>query len=146
MKRIRVALTVLLLIAACKSEDPVRGTLDAFMKAIEDRDADEAGELIASGYSDPGGGKAEAVALLKRYLAGYETVDIDLSNVEIHRATSSAVVRFRAGFRGRARKIGGLADLLPESASYDFELQMADPGDGWKISGAAWTEARPAAQ
>ncbi len=43
---------------------------------------------------------------------------------------------------GRPKEIAGLADVLPRSAVYAFEVEMARDADGqWRFTSAAWRDA-----
>jgi hypothetical protein len=41
-------------------------------------------------------------------------------------------------FSGQARKAFGLEGLLPPSAVYRFDLEVADEGGTWRVRRAAW--------
>ena len=47
-------------------------------------------------------------------------------------------------FSGQARKAFGLEGLLPPSAVYRFDLDVADEGGAWRVRGATWEPAEPA--
>ena len=47
-------------------------------------------------------------------------------------------------FPGRARQAFGLEGLLPPSAAYRFELDVAEEGGAWRVRGATWAPAEPA--
>jgi hypothetical protein len=122
--------------------DPIQALLDRAERAAESRDATALRACLADDFSGPDGLTADAaVDLARRYLAGYETVALDIYDVDAERSPDSARVRLRADFTGEARKIGPLANLLPPGASYRFDLELA-PRDGhWRVVRASWEPA-----
>jgi hypothetical protein len=90
--------------------------------------------------------RSAALAQLKRYLAAYESVAIDVYGVETRRDGSAAQVTCVVEFSGRARQAFGLEGLLPPSAVYRFELDVADEGAGFLVRSASWEPAEPAAE
>lgn len=104
--------------------------------AAEDRDAAAVGERLAEDLQGEGGmRKVEAVATVRRYLAGYDRVDVEI--YDLQRAEDGRVT-FRADFTGKPKDVGGLAGLLPETAVYEFELELAGEGDELKVRRASW--------
>lgn len=125
-------------------KDPVQSLIDDLVEAAEDKSAERIGERLADDFRGQNGmGRADAVAAIRRYLAGYETVDLEVYDVSIQRADGAAEVSFRAEFSGRALSIGGLGGLLPPEALYRFDLRVADLGGTWKVRNAAWEEVAP---
>ena len=61
--------------------------------------------------------------------------------VESDRDGTSARVRCVVEFSGQARKAFGLEGLLPPSAVYRFDLDVADEGGTWRVRGATWKQA-----
>jgi hypothetical protein len=64
--------------------------------------------------------------------------------VETERDGSTAHVRCVVEFSGEARKAFGLAGLMPPSAVYRFELDVADEGGLWLVRRATWEPVEPA--
>jgi hypothetical protein len=111
-------------------------------RRAEARDADRFGERLTAGFEGAGAtGRAETVAQLRRYLAAYESVAIEVYRVEVERQEGAARVRCVVEFSGQARKTFGLEGLLPPSAVYRFELDVADEGGTWRVRGATWEPA-----
>lgn len=131
------------LTASCGAKgDPVQATLDRIVKAAHDRDASAAMSQVAADFqAADGSGRAEAEQLLRRYFAAYEILDVRLQGIQIERGEDATRVRFRADMSGQPLKVGGLAGLLPSSASYDFDLRLAREGKTWKVAWAQWTPA-----
>jgi hypothetical protein len=143
------ALTALLLAlaAGCSHApaDPVEALLADLEAAAEARDAGRFAERLAPAFHGAHGlGRPEALAQLKRTLAAYESVAIDVYGVEAERDGSAARVRCVVELSGQARRIAGLEGLMPPSAVYRFELDVADEGGGWLVRGATWEPAEPA--
>jgi hypothetical protein len=125
-------------------KDPVEALIDDLVAAAEDKSAERIGERLADDFRGQNGmARADAVAAIRRYLAGYETVDLEVYDVSIQRADGAADVSFRAEFSGRALSIGGLGGLLPPEALYRFDLRVVDLGGTWKVRNAAWEEVAP---
>jgi hypothetical protein len=143
-----MAIAVLALLAASvtgcgEKSDPARQTLDRLVAAAKERDA---GDFLASLAPDfqaaDGSGRADAEAMIRRYFAAYERLDVRISDVSIERASGAARVRFRADLSGKARSIGGLDGILPSTSAYKFDLRLT-PGEGgrWLVSWASWENA-----
>jgi hypothetical protein len=125
-------------------KDPVQALIDDLVEAGEDKSAERIGERLADDFRGQNGmGRADAVATVRRYLAGYEKVDLEVYDVKVQRADGAADVSFRAEFSGRALSIGGLGGLLPPEALYRFDLRVAEEGGTWKVKTAAWEEVAP---
>jgi hypothetical protein len=138
---------VLLLATACSRApaDPVEALLAELEAAAEARDADRLGERLAPGFRGAEGlDQSEAIARLRRTLAAYETVSIDVYGVEAERDGGSARVRCVVEFSGQARKVLGLEGLLPPTAAYRFDLEVAEEGGTWRVRGASWAPAEAA--
>jgi len=122
------------LAAGCGGKkDPVQALIDDLVDAAEDKSAERIGQRLAEDFRGQNGmGRADAVATVRRYLAGYEKVDLEVYDVS-----------FRAEFSGRALSIGGLGGLLPPEAMYRFDLHVVEQGGTWKVERAAWEEAAP---
>lgn len=141
------ALLVAVLLAApsCGArKDPVQALIEDLEEAAEGKDADRIGQRLADDFRGQNGmGRGEAVATIRRYLAGYEKVDLEVYDVTIQRGDGSADASFRAEFSGRALSIGGLGGLLPPEAMYRFDLHAVDSGGTWKVQRAGWEEVAP---
>ena len=148
--RLRTALALGVSLAAALAsgcgakKDPVQALIDDLVEAAEDKSAERIGERLADDFRGQNGmGRADAVATIRRYLAGYEKVDLEVYDVSIQRADGAADVSFRAEFSGRALSIGGLGGLLPPEALYRFDLRVVDLAGTWKVRSAAWEEVAP---
>lgn len=147
----RVTAALLLALATACSRapsDPVLALLGELEAAAEARDADRFGERLAPGFEGVRGlGRPEAIAEIRRYFAAYESVAIDVYGVESDRSGTSARVRCVVEFSGQARKALGLEGLLPPSAVYRFDLDVADDDGTWRVRTASWdpAEAGPGA-
>jgi hypothetical protein len=136
-------------VMACSGapQDPVLALLTELETAAEARDAGRFAERLAPSFRGAHDlGRPEALAQLKRYLAAYESVAIDVYGVETRRDGSAAQVTCVVEFSGRARQAFGLEGLLPPSAVYRFELDVADEGAGFLVRSASWEPAEPAAE
>jgi hypothetical protein len=124
--------------------DPVEALLAELEAAAEARDAERFAERLAPAFCGGHGlGRDEALLQLKRYFGAYESVAIDVYGVEAEREAASARVRCVVEFSGKARQAFGLEGLLPPSAVYRFELEVADEAGTWRVRRAAWTPAEP---
>jgi hypothetical protein len=147
--RVRALVALLLSVAALSAcsrapADPVQALLAELEAAAEARDADRFGERLAPAFRGGDGlDRPAALALLRRYLTAYESVAIDVYGVEAERDGASARVRCVVEFSGQARKAFGLEGLLPPSAVYRFELDVADEGGTWRVRSATWEPAEP---
>lgn len=127
-----------------KAGDPVRGTLDAVVRAVEKGDADGVARSLSGSFHDAQGtGKAEVQLTLKRYLAAYEGLSVSLGKLEITRSPELARATFRATVSGTPRKIGGLDGILPRSTSLEFEVTLAPEDGTWRLTWASWREVQP---
>jgi hypothetical protein len=136
-------LTALLFLplAACKKEsDPVRATIDALAEAASDRDADAAGDLLATAYADAEhADRAAALLTIRRYFAAYERISTSFSDLTIDRKPDLVRVTFTATFDGTPRKLGSLDAMLPRSAKVKFEMNLVPEDGKWKVAWAGWT-------
>jgi hypothetical protein len=125
-------------------KDPVAALLAELEAAAEARDAERFARRLAPAFHGAHDlGRPEALAQLKRYLAAYESVAIDVQGVETGRDGPAAHVRCVVEFSGQARKAFGLEGLMPPSAVYRFELDVADEGGLWLVRGATWEPVEP---
>jgi hypothetical protein len=131
---------------ARKAGDPVRALLDDLVAAAEDRDADRLVALLSDSFRGQDTlAKADAHAALRRYFAGYETIDLEVFDVVTEPVEGATRVRTRIGFSGKGLKAFGLEGLLPPSAVYRFDLDARDEGGTWRVSRAAWEVLPPPA-
>ena len=140
---LRVLLATSLAAAACgKPADPVRAALDRMADAAHARDAAAVMAQVSADFqAADGSSRADDEALLRRYFAAYEILDVRLEDVRIERSENTARVRLRAVMSGRPRQVGGLSGLLPSSATYDFDLRMSHDGGSWKVAWGSWNQA-----
>ena len=73
--------------------------------------------------------------MLRRSLASYDRLGVEIYDLQ---REDDHPVTFRADFTGKPKDVGWLAGLLPETAIYAFELELAGEGDELKVRGAAW--------
>lgn len=135
--RLRIVLVVLLL-AACAQRDPIAATIDGVVEAAEDRDAAEVMESLSASYQ----GRAQVENELRRYLFGYESIDITVRELESDSTAEGGWATFRVDFTGAPRKAAGLDQFLPRSATYRFALDFVTEGGEKKISKAQWERER----
>jgi hypothetical protein len=127
--------------------DPVQALLAELEAAAEARDAGSFAERLAPEFHGAHGlGRDEALLQLKRYFAAYESVAIDVYGVETEREGTTARVRCVVDFSGQGHQVLGLEGLLPPSATYRFELDVADEDGTWMVRGATWAPAEPAGE
>jgi len=147
MRVLVVLLLVALALPACSRTpaDPVDALLTELKAAAEARDADRlAGRLAPAFQGAHGLTRPEAVAQLRRYFAAYESVALEVSGVEAKREDATAHVSCVVAFSGQARKTFGLEGLLPPSAVYRFDLDVASEGGTWRVREASWEPVEPA--
>jgi len=141
----RALLAVALALAAGCSRapaDPVEALLAELQAAAEARDAERFSARLAPAFQGGQGlGRPEALAQLKRHFAAYESVALEVYGVESDRDGQAARVRCVVEFSGEARKAFGLEGLLPPSAVYRFDLDVAEEGGSWKVRAATWEQA-----
>jgi len=140
------SLVAVVLAPACTRPpaDPVAALLSELESAAEERDAERFAARLAADFRGADGiGRPEALAGLRRHFAAYESVAIDVYGVETEAEGPTARVRCVAEFSGKARQAFGLDGLLPPSAVYRFDLDVADRDGAWRVVRAAWTAAEP---
>jgi hypothetical protein len=141
-----VGLATTLCIGSCakKTGDPIRALVDEIAEAAEERDADEVAARLSDAFRGQETlGKADAIAALRRYFAAYETIDLEVFDVESEPGDESTRVRTRIGFTGTAQKAFGLQGLLPPSAVYRFDFDARDEGGVWRVTRASWEMSSP---
>lgn len=133
---------------ACGAEpDPVVALVESLRTAAEDRDAQAFSERLADDFRGNGDvDRAEAAAILRRYLAAYESVRLAVYDVTVTRRTDTeAHVSFRVEFNGSARRVGGLDGFLPPSAVERFDVRLVRRGPDWEVASAEWRPIEPLA-
>jgi len=141
LRRAAIALAFLLLASCRAPRDPVTECLKGAVAAAEKRDADGVMAHVAEGFRDgEGGGKADAAAVVRRYLAAYESLSLTLSDVAVERGPAAAHAKFRVRMSGKPRAVGGLEGFLPRSSRWSFDVRLEDGAGGWKIASAAWSQ------
>jgi hypothetical protein len=68
-------------------------------------------------------------------------VALEVYGVESERDGAAARVQCVVDFSGQARKAFGLDGLLPPSAVYRFDLDVADEDGTWRVRTASWEPA-----
>jgi hypothetical protein len=124
--------------------DPVQALLERAVAAAEGRDVEALGSCLDPAFR--GGERLDRAASLdeaRRWFFTYQSLDLELADLLIERpAEGQARATFRVVMSGRPKEIGGLADVLPRSAVYAFEVAMARAADGqWLFISAAWRDA-----
>lgn len=132
------AFLAVLLLAACAEKDPVVRTIDRVVDAADDRDAAEIMESLASTYE----GRAEVERELRRYLFGYESIDVTVRELQSQSTADGGWATFRVDFSGVPKKAAGLDQFLPRSATYRFALDFVTESGEWKIAKAQWERER----
>ena len=130
-------------LAACGGPppDPVERLLHGMSSAVEHRDAAAIGERLAEDFQDEAGmTRADAVATVRRYLAGYDRVGVEVFDLQ---RPDASHVTFRVDFTGKPKDVGGLAGLLPSAAVYEFELELTGAGADLKVRRATWRPWQP---
>jgi hypothetical protein len=135
--KLRMLFAVLLL-ASCTEKDPIARTIGRAVEAAEDRDAAEVVQSLSASYA----GRAEVEHELRRYLFGYEHIDITVRELESQTTPDGGWATFRVDFTGTPRKAGGLDQFLPRSATYRFALDFVNESGEWKIAKAQWERER----
>lgn len=148
MSRLLAPLLAALLVAplaSCgKEADPIRATIEALERAVEDRDADDAGALFAASYSDAEHADRDAALLtVRRYFAAYERISVSFSDLVVDRKPDLARATFTATFDGSPRKLGALDAMLPRTATVRFEMNLVPDQGRWKIAWAGWRLVSP---
>jgi hypothetical protein len=118
----------------------VTDCLKGAVAAAEKRDAAGVMTRVAENFRDgEGGSKADAAALVRRYLGAYESLSLTLSDVAIERGAAAAQAKFKVRMSGRPRAVGGLDGLLPRSSRWSFDVRLESEKGGWRIVSAAWS-------
>ncbi|HEX7613754.1 MAG TPA: hypothetical protein VF554_00625 [Thermoanaerobaculia bacterium] len=140
LRRAAIPVACLFLSSCGAPRDPVTECLKGAVTAAEKRDADGVLARVAEGFRDgEGGGKADAAALVRRYLGAYESLSLTLSNLAVERGPAAAHAKFRVQMSGKPRAVGGLDGLLPRSSRWSFDVRLEAGAGGWKIASAVWS-------
>jgi hypothetical protein len=132
------ALLIAVILTACAGapKDPVARLIQDVSKAVEERDVTAVASRLAEDFQGQAGlGRADTLATVRRFLAGYDSVGVQVFD---ERRADESHVAFRVNFTGKPKNIGGLAGLLPGSAVYEFELELAGTGADLKVRRASW--------
>ena len=122
-----------------EKQDPVDLLMADLEKAAEARDVSGIEKHLTAGFSgNEIVSREEALSQLRRYFAAYETIQIDVTNVE--RSESGNRVTFHVSFSGKGNAALNLQNLLPSSAAYDFELLLVYEDGAMKVKKAFWQE------
>ena len=135
---LRPALCALIFLAACAEKDPVVSTIDRVVSAAENRDASQVVDSLSTTYL----GRADVERELRRYLFGYNSIDITVRELQSQSAADGGWATFRVDFKGVPKQAGGLDQFLPRSATYRFALDFVRESGELKISKAQWERER----
>lgn len=137
-----IAAALLAAVACGPRADPSAAAVRFLVRAANDRDAGAITASLAPDFRGPDGRSRDDMdAELRRLFAAYASVDVSVSDLSIERLPEFDLVRFLATFRGSARRIGGLAGLLPSRGRYRMELRLARDGEKRTVTQAVWDEA-----
>lgn len=143
MRRLLVALAIALL-PGCAARDPVRDLIDGVAEAADDRDAAALADLLADDFlGGDGSDKASVVATARQAFGAYRALDVSVEDLDVNRRGDSARATFRVTLMGAPREIGGVGDLVPKRATYDFDVSARSVDGSWKIATASWSEVAP---
>jgi len=140
------ALVLALAAVACSRPpaDPVAAVVASLKQAAQSRAASALGRQLSPDFTGAQGlGRADTLAEAKRYLTAYESVSIEIADMEATRSADAAHLRCLVAFSGRPRRLLGLDALLPPQATYRFELDLVRGAEGWLVQHAAWEPATP---
>ena len=133
------ALLLLASIMACSSKDPLNLLLEDLEQAAEARDIDIFEKRLASSFTaNDEISREQALAQLRRYFLAYERVTVDVTNVE--RSKTGTQVSFDVSFSGNINAAFQLQNLLPSTASYQFNLRLVQEEGTLKVKRAFWNE------
>ena len=134
-----IAALLLLTIMACSSKDPLSLLLEDLEEATEARDIDLFEKRLASSFTaNDEINREEALAQLRRYFLAYERITVDVTNVE--RSKTGTQVSFDVSFSGNVNEAFKLQNLLPSTASYQFNLRLVQEKGTLKVQRAFWNE------
>jgi hypothetical protein len=145
-RTLRWATVAAVLLAACGGPpaDPIERLIHDVSEAVEEKDAEAVGKRVAEDFRGVGGmTRTDALATVRRYLLGYESVGVQVFDVQRPDATH---LSFRVDFTGKPKDVGGLAGLLPSAAVYEFEVELSGEGDALKVRQASWRPWEPPAR
>lgn len=134
-----VALVLVAPIMACTSKDPLSLLLEDLEEAAENRDVDVFEKRLASSFTaNDEIGREQALAQLRRYFLAYKRITVDVTNVE--RSKTGNSVSFQVSLSGNVNEAFKLQNLLPSTASYQFNLRLVQEEGTLKVQRAFWNE------
>ncbi|HET7453365.1 MAG TPA: hypothetical protein VFL12_11520 [Thermoanaerobaculia bacterium] len=140
-RRLTALAAAALAVACAPRGDPSAASVRGLARDANRRDAAAIVAVLAPDFRGPAGMRRDDLeGELRRLFAAYASVDVSVSDVSVDPLPDFDLVRFRAAFRGTARRIGGLAELLPSDARYRFELRLVRDGDRRTVTDAQWQE------
>jgi ketosteroid isomerase-like protein len=131
---VKLILPLVLVLVACANEDPIVRVVSDLADAAEDRDTGAVMEHLSPSYE----GRAEVETTLRRYFFAYNTMDINVRDLQSTVSGEQAFVTFNADFLGTPKTMGGMDQFLPRSTTYRFELVMVEEAGEWKVTSANW--------
>jgi hypothetical protein len=120
-------------------EQRVRAFIDHVVASAEARSLRDFPAYLAPGFRTEGGlTRDEALALVARYLLGHRTIHVFQRIQELElRGPDQARVVLVAALAGAP--MAGPEDLARLKADlFRFDLELADLGDGFQVTGALW--------
>jgi hypothetical protein len=134
-----VAFVLVAFMMACSSKDPLSLLIEDLEEAAENRDVDVFKKRLASSFTaNDQIGREEALTLLRRYFLAYERITVDVTNVE--RSKTGTQVSFDVSFSGSVNEAFKLQNLLPSTASYQFNLRLVQEEGTLKVQRVFWNE------
>ncbi len=124
---------------ACSSKDPLSMLLEDLEEAAENCDVDVFKKRLATDFTaNDEISREEALALLRRYFLAYERITVDVTNLE--RSKTGNRVSFQVSFSGNVNEAFKLQNLIPSTASYQFNLRLVQEEGTLKVQRAFWNE------
>ncbi|HUP62983.1 MAG TPA: hypothetical protein VNA69_21500 [Thermoanaerobaculia bacterium] len=133
MKR---SLLLVVLLFACRETDPIAGAVDKVVDAAEDRDASAVMEQVSSTYE----GRADIEQTLRQYFFAYRAIEVSITDLQTRSDEKEGWASFRVNFTGVPKEIGGIAEMVPRAAKYQFQVWLVQEGGEWKIADARWEQ------
>jgi hypothetical protein len=133
-------------VSACSRppQDPVERLIHDVSVAVESGDVAAIGARLDPDFRGEGGmTKADALATVRRLLAAYERVDVEVYDVSWTPESEDGPrgeghLSFRVDFSGKPKDVGGLAGLLPATAIHEFDVELAGAEPDPTVRRAAW--------
>ncbi len=136
---ITVAFVLVAFMIACSSKDPLSLLIEDLEEAAENRDVDIFEKRLASSFAaNDEISREQALAQLRRYFLAYKQITVDVTNVEPSKTGN--LVSFKVSFSGTVNEAFKLQNLLPSTASYQFNLHLVQEEGTLKIQRAFWNE------